>query len=142
VSNLMPAEIASPGELRLDAGITVRVETNGAVPGERLHCVVRPEKLELHPQADPLPSDRPAVKGVVESSLYLGTATQAVVRLHDATAMTVLVPNTDEAARQRLPAPGSPVRLAWTTEHIHIVRDAVGGGPSAAEEPASQPTPA
>jgi spermidine/putrescine transport system ATP-binding protein len=133
VSNLMPAEIASPGELRLDAGITVRLDTNGVGPGERLHCVVRPEKLELHPAADPLPDDRPAVKGVVESSLYLGTATQAVVRLHDATAMTVLVPNADEAARQRLPAPGEPVWLAWSREHMHMVRGAVGGEPAEAE---------
>jgi spermidine/putrescine transport system ATP-binding protein len=128
VSNLMPAEIASAGELRLDAGISVQLDTNGAAPGTRVHCVVRPEKLELHPQTDPLPTDRPAVKGVVESSLYLGTATQAVVRLHDATAMTVLVPNADEAARQRLPAPGEPVWLAWSREHMHIVREAVGGG--------------
>jgi spermidine/putrescine transport system ATP-binding protein len=137
VSNLMPAEIVSPAELRLDAGITVHLDTNGATPGERIHCVVRPEKLELHPQADPLPTDRPAVKGVVESSLYLGTATQAIVRLHDATAMTVLVPNADEAARQRLPAPGEPVWLAWSREHMHIVRGAVGGEPAEAEAEAA-----
>ena len=43
---------------------------------------------------------------MVESSLYLGTATQMVVRLADDTRMTVLVPNADEAARQRLPAAG------------------------------------
>jgi spermidine/putrescine transport system ATP-binding protein len=134
VSNLMPAEITSPGELHLDAGINVRLDTNGEAPGERLHCVVRPEKLELHPQDDPLPSDRPAVKGVVESSLYLGTATQAVVRLHDATAMTVLIPNADEAARRRLPAPGEPVWLAWSREHMHIVTNPVGGGAETTEE--------
>jgi spermidine/putrescine transport system ATP-binding protein len=133
VSNLMPAEIVSPGELRLDAGITVSLDSNGAAPGERLHCVVRPEKLELHPQQDQLPADQPAVKGVIESSLYLGTATQVVVRLHDATAMTVLIPNADEAARQRLPGPGEPVRLAWEREHMHIVRGAVGGEPAEAE---------
>jgi hypothetical protein len=59
----------------------------------------------------------------VESSLYLGTATQFVVRLGDSTAMTVLVPNSDESARQRLPGAGDPVRLAWANEHIHIVRE-------------------
>ena len=42
----------------------------------------------------------------MESSLYLGTATQMVVRLAGDTSMTVLVPNTDEAARQRLPGRG------------------------------------
>jgi spermidine/putrescine transport system ATP-binding protein len=140
VSNLMPAEVAAPGEVRLDAGITVRTDTDGAPAGERCHAVVRPEKLELHPQDEELPGDLPAVEGVIESALYLGTATQVVVRLHDGTAMTVLVPNADEAARQRLPAPGSPVRLAWKSEHIHIVREALGGPPMGAEEP--QPTAA
>jgi spermidine/putrescine transport system ATP-binding protein len=143
VSNLMPAQVASPGELRLDAGNTIHVATDGAERGERCHAVVRPEKLELHPQGASLPEDRLTVKGVIESSLYLGTATQVVVRLHDATAMTVLIPNTDEAARQRLPGPGQPVRLAWTSEHIHIVRDAVGGLRAYTDEPAAaQPTAA
>src|SRR3954451_13720235 len=116
VSNLMPGEVAQSGELRLDAGLTIPLATNGAEPGERLHCVVRPEKLELHPQGDGLPPGRLAVKGVIESSLYLGTATQVVVRLHDTTAMTVLIPNADDAARQRLPGPGSPVQLAWSPD--------------------------
>ena len=69
---------------------------------------------------------RPAVEGTVESSLYLGTATQFVVRLGDSTGMTVLVPNSDESARRRLPGAGDQVRLAWANEHIHIVREAEG----------------
>ena len=60
----------------------------------------------------------------MESSLYLGTATQMVVRLPDETRMTVLVPNTDEAARQRLPGAGDRARLTWSAEHMHIVREA------------------
>jgi hypothetical protein len=46
------------------------------------------------------------------------------------------VPNSDEAARQRLPSPGSPVHLAWKPEHIHIVRDALGGESEPADQPA------
>jgi hypothetical protein len=76
------------------------------------------------------------VDGRIESSLYLGTATQVVVRLSDGTAMTVLVPNIDEAARQRLPAAGDPVRLAWASEHIHIVREAQGDSPAPETETA------
>jgi hypothetical protein len=67
------------------------------------------------------------VEGVIESSIYLGTATQVVARLPDGTALTVLVPNADEADRQRLPGAGAKVRLSWASEHIHIVRDAEGG---------------
>jgi spermidine/putrescine transport system ATP-binding protein len=114
-------------ELKLDAGVTVRTESTGAEAGERAHAVVRPEKLELFPLEAGLPGDRPSVEGVIESSLYLGTATQVVVKLGDGTAMTVLVPNTDEAARQRMPGAGAAVRLAWANEHIHIVRHSQGG---------------
>ena len=63
------------------------------------------------------------VEGVVASSLYLGTATQVIVRLHDDTRMTVLVPNTDEEARRRLPAAGDNARLSWSAENIHMVKE-------------------
>ena len=35
--------------------------------------------------------------------------------------MTVLVPNADEAERQRLPGGGARVRLHWHPEHMHLV---------------------
>jgi spermidine/putrescine transport system ATP-binding protein len=129
VSNLMPGEVVSANgsatELRLDAGPTVRTaESGGARPGERAHAVVRPEKLELGPLGEGASDGRASVEGQVESSLYLGTATQMVVRLADGTRMTVLVPNADAAARQELPTPGDPARLAWSHENIHIVREA------------------
>ena len=109
VSNLMPGEVVSTGpgtaELRLDAGPTVRAGAASAAPGQRAHAVVRPEKLQLHPVNGAGPDGRPSVEGQVESSLYLGTATQVIVRLADGTRMTVLVPNTDEEALARLFAP-------------------------------------
>jgi spermidine/putrescine transport system ATP-binding protein len=129
VSNLMPGEVVSANgyatELRLDAGPTVRTaESGGARAGERAHAVVRPEKLVLGPTGEAGGDGRASVEGQVESSLYLGTATQMVVRLADGTQMTVLVPNADAAARRGLPAPGDPARLAWSDENIHIVREA------------------
>jgi hypothetical protein len=64
---------------------------------------------------------------VVESSVYLGTATQIVVSLGEDVRMTVLVPNADEAERGRLPGGGARVKLGWTPEHMHLVRDAGAG---------------
>jgi spermidine/putrescine transport system ATP-binding protein len=128
VSNLMPGEVVSTGtgtaELRLDAGVTVRTGAAGVTVGERAHAVVRPEKLQLHATNGAGPDGRPSVDGQVESSLYLGTATQVIVRLHDDTRMTVLVPNTDEEARRRLPAAGDGARLTWSDENIHMVKEA------------------
>jgi spermidine/putrescine transport system ATP-binding protein len=129
VSNLMPGEVISANgagaELRLDAGPTVRTpQSGGAAAGERAHAVVRPEKLALSLASEPAPDGRPSVEGRVESSLYLGTATQMVVRLGDGTRMTVLVPNADADARRELPAAGDGARLSWSDENIHIVREA------------------
>jgi spermidine/putrescine transport system ATP-binding protein len=128
VSNLMPGEVVSTAtgavELKLDAGPTVRAGSTGASVGERAHAVVRPEKLQLHAAANGAGADGGhSVEGQIESSLYLGTATQVVVRLGDGTPMTVLVPNTDEEARRRLPAAGDAARLTWSAENIHIVRE-------------------
>ena len=138
VSNLMPGEVVSSStgvaELRLDAGPTVRVGAGEASVGERAHAVVRPEKLQLHGANGAADGTRPSVEGQVDSSLYLGTATQVTVRLADGTQMTVLVPNADEEARRRLPATGDPARLTWADESIHIVREAVAGEPVNEEE--------
>jgi spermidine/putrescine transport system ATP-binding protein len=128
VSNLMPGEVISTGtgsvELRLDAGPTVRAGGAGAHLGERAHAVVRPEKLQLHATSNGAGADGGhSVEGQIESSLYLGTATQVILRLGDDTRMTVLVPNTDEEARRRLPAAGGAARLTWSAENIHIVRE-------------------
>ncbi|HZI91321.1 MAG TPA: TOBE domain-containing protein, partial [Thermoleophilaceae bacterium] len=80
-----------------------------------------------HDAGGPTPSDRACVEGTLQSSLYLGTATQMVVALPREVVLTVLVPNADEAERHRLPNPGEPVRLAWASEHMHLVREAEGG---------------
>jgi spermidine/putrescine transport system ATP-binding protein len=131
VSNLMPAQVASSNgtssRLRLDSGAEISAAGGaGLSVGERCYAVVRPEKLRIERLEEPREANRPGVEGVVESSLYLGTVTQFVVRLPDGVAMTVLVPNADEAARQRLPAAGVPVRLTWASEHTHVVREAEG----------------
>ncbi len=127
VSNLMPATVASGGEVRLDRGPVVRTETDGIPVGERCHAVVRPEKLQIETLdaggGAPASNGMPQVEGVVESSLYLGTATQIIVVLGDEVRMTVLVPNASEAERQRLPGGGARVALSWEPEHMHVVRE-------------------
>src|SRR5437763_7941024 len=122
VSNLMPgvAGQAAGGstELKLDSGVTLRTTSNGFRQGERVWAVVRPEKLSVTLVEEPSPSDRPSVEGLVESSLYLGTATQLVVRLNDGVAVTVLVPNAGEAERQTLPGAGARVGLRCATDNM------------------------
>ena len=121
VSNLMPGVVksAAGGKVLLDSGVTVSADADGLQDGDRCHAVVRPEKLRL---GDGGRRD-PSVEGLVESSLYLGTSTQLIVRLPDDVRMTVLVPNADEAERQKLPGGGAKVKVSWSPEHMHLVRE-------------------
>jgi spermidine/putrescine transport system ATP-binding protein len=130
VSNLMPGTVRKTGEggeVELDTGVQVSTDVDGFNPGDRCHAVVRPEKLTIGAGN----GNRPSVEGLVESSLYLGTSTQLIVRLSGDVRMTVLVPNADESERQRLPGGGAKVQLSWAPEHMHVVResDTNGAGP-------------
>jgi spermidine/putrescine transport system ATP-binding protein len=137
VSNLMPGVVEATGghgRVLLDVGPPVDTPlAAGFAVGERAHAVVRPEKLRIDAAADEVPDGRPSVEGQVESSVYLGTATQIVVRLPGDVRMTVLVPNADDALRQRLPGGGARVWLSWAPEHIHVVRESGATGPADAE---------
>ena len=84
--------------------------------------MVRPEKLSVT-TSDNAPSDRPSIDGVIESSLYLGNATQMTVDVGDDIKMKVLVPNASEAERQELPGGGARVKLSWTADNMHLVRE-------------------
>ncbi len=149
VSNLMPATVTGSEEIRLDQGQTISTSTRGFSSGERCHAVVRPEKLRVEIDGDGHgQQDLPRVEGVVASSLYLGTATQIAVDLGEDVRMTVLVPNADEAERQRLPGGGAPVALSWEAEHMHLVRESPNGvaagsndGASAADQSQLETTP-
>jgi spermidine/putrescine transport system ATP-binding protein len=128
VSNLMPAKIESSGSVQLEGGPLVSAETAGFSAGESCHAVVRPEKLNIDAVGggDGLPH----VEGLVESTVYLGTATQMVVDLGEDVRMTVLCPNSSEAERQALPGAGSRVSLSWAPEHMHLVRKSPSGIPA------------
>jgi spermidine/putrescine transport system ATP-binding protein len=124
VSNLMPATVARQGIVKLDSGPEVAAETGPLGPGEGCAAVVRPEKLRVElVDGTPVANGAPSVDGVVESSVFLGTATQIVVDVGEGVRMTVLVPNADESQRQRLPGGGARVRLSWEPEHMHVVID-------------------
>jgi len=143
VSNLMPATVSGGDEVRLEHGPAVSCPVGTVPVGERCYAVVRPEKLRVETLGGEAVSDishttvgkrsqstgsangRPRVEGTVESSLYLGTATQIAVDLGDGVRMTVLVPNADEEQRQSLPGGGARVALSWDPEHMHVVRESL-----------------
>jgi spermidine/putrescine transport system ATP-binding protein len=123
VSNLMPATIPAAGRVKLDSGPEIAADTGNLRPGEGCAAVVRPEKLKVTMAGDGevVADGEPRIEGIVESSVYLGTATQIVVSLGGEVRMTVLIPNADESERQRLPGGGAKVTLSWAPEHMHVV---------------------
>ncbi|HVW46156.1 MAG TPA: ABC transporter ATP-binding protein [Solirubrobacterales bacterium] len=123
VSNLMPARVTGPGRVQLDSGPEFAADTGDLRAGEGCAAVVRPEKLKVTMAGEGAPpaDGEPRVEGIVESSLYLGTATQIAVNLGGEVRMTVLIPNADENERQRLPGGGAKVTLSWAPEHMHVV---------------------
>jgi spermidine/putrescine transport system ATP-binding protein len=138
VSNLMPGTVTSAsdgrGRIRLESGPELETRVDGIGPGEHCHAVVRPEKLIIQHARQPADGDLPNVDGLVESSVYLGTSTQIVVRLPAGVSMTVLVPNASEAERAKLPGGGAAVRLSWAPEHMHVVRESDAAAPTTSNE--------
>jgi spermidine/putrescine transport system ATP-binding protein len=141
VSNLMPGVVTRAsngrGSVRLDAGPELETDVDGIAAGQRCHAVVRPEKLRISHAAENGSEDLPSIDGTVEASVFLGTATQIVVRLAGDVPLTVLVPNASESERAQLPGGGARVRLSWLPEHMHLVRESAAAQP----EP-TQPEPA
>jgi spermidine/putrescine transport system ATP-binding protein len=141
VSNLMPCTVSSATDgrttVRLDSGVEVETAAGGVASGEGCYAVVRPEKLRIS-QPDEPADGLPSVEGIVESSVFVGTSTQIVVRLADDVRITVLVPNAEEAERARLPGGGARVRLSWAPEHMHLVRDSTNGTAPVSESEAAQ----
>jgi spermidine/putrescine transport system ATP-binding protein len=143
VSNLLPATVTGNGRVKLESGPEIHADTDSLPAGARCHAVVRPEKLRVdHADDGAAANGLPRVEGIVESSLYLGTATQIVIVLAEGARMTVLVPNADEEERRRLPGGGARVALSWAPEHTCVVRESANGaaktedkGPPAAAEP-------
>ncbi|MBU3691494.1 MAG: ABC transporter ATP-binding protein [Solirubrobacterales bacterium] len=133
VSNLLPAEVRGGNEVSIVDGPTVTTPDAGRFSaGENLFAVVRPEKLDVSSPGEG-PADRPGIEGIVESSLFLGTATQLGVKVADDSKLTVLVPNASEEERHRLPGGGAKVHLSWEPEHMHLVTESPNGsGPNGA----------
>ena len=146
VSNLMPATCTrldgDSADLALDAGVVVTVPADGLRAGARYSAIVRPEKLTLTRASEHAPGDRPSVEGAVQSSAYLGTATQVIVRLAGGVTVTALLPNSEETGRESLPETGLGVRLSWASGHTHVVSEVAQSQPDKQSTEARQPEPA
>jgi iron(III) transport system ATP-binding protein len=111
-ANLIEAQVAAPGTLRLWDALAIVAETAGHAPGERLTAVIRPEAVRLAAPGEP------AFAATVTSRVFAGP----VVRLEAAPA----------AARDRrlladlpaggpAPAVGASVELVLPKERLRLL---------------------
>ena len=123
VSNLMEVDVVGRGpgpgcQVRLgDFHLTVR--HGGADVADHAHAVIRPERVRIEPFGAGGPN---RVAAMVERLVFLGSATQIILRLAPGTQLQALVQN--DGAPDEL-AQGTPV-------HVYLAPDALRllGGPS------------
>ncbi|MEP7023155.1 MAG: ABC transporter ATP-binding protein [Actinomycetota bacterium] len=119
VSNLMEVDIAERGpgtHCRVRLGESVlEVEHGSADAADHSHAVIRPERVRIEPFGSPGPNRVPAM---VERLVYLGSATQVILRLAPGAELQVLMQN--DGARESL-AQGTPVHAYLAPEALRVL---------------------
>jgi spermidine/putrescine transport system ATP-binding protein len=123
-ANLMEVEVAAHGpgarcEVLLgEAGLVAdRGEVAGPGPA---HAVIRPERVRIEPYGSAGPN---RVPGMVERLVFLGAATQVLLRLGPGTQIQALIQNDGERAGL---TQGTPVHVFLAPEALRVL----GGSPA------------
>ncbi len=124
-SNLIPGTVAGRGDgsdlaqVTLQGGDVVRVPADRLPSGRsEVKIGVRPEKLRLVADSEPVGEASNVMTGRVVLASYLGVSHQYTLEGPEGASVTVYVQNIGSA-----PAPtlGGTVRLAWLPEHTFVV---------------------
>lgn len=112
--------VAKPGQLQVGAEL---VPCEGGEPGERRTLMIRPERIEIAPQAAPsssLPTD--GIRGRISAVTYLGGQSEWHI---DTDAGEVLATRTTPAAEDPLHSlgRGDPVIITWSARFGRLVAD-------------------
>jgi spermidine/putrescine transport system ATP-binding protein len=136
-SNLMEVEVVGRGPgpactVRLGESV-LEVEHGGDEAPDRAHAVIRPERVLLEEFGSAGPNRVPAM---VERLVYLGSATQVILRLAAGPELQALLQNDGSAGHL---AQGTPVHAFLAPDAVRVL---AGGGqvadPSAADHAALQ----
>ncbi len=89
---------------------------------------IRPEKITMAFEGDAAPpAGSCAVRGTIDSLLYLGAATRFNVTLNDGGELTVIEQNRSGGNRSVSAAQGRPVILWWERGHMQAMADSAAG---------------
>jgi spermidine/putrescine transport system ATP-binding protein len=121
VSNLMEVDVVDRGpgnrcQVKLGDSV-LQVEHGAAGPAGRSHAVIRPERVRVEEFGSAGPNRVPAM---VERLVYLGSATQVILRLAPGAELQVLLQNdghTDPLAQ------GTPVHAFLAPDALRVLTD-------------------
>ena len=82
--------------------------------GEKLAFTVRPEKLRVEPETEPVADQMCTVTGTVIDVVYQGVSTQLVIRTDEGTTLVAFRQNNERVSDAGVP--GSRARLVWSPE--------------------------
>jgi spermidine/putrescine transport system ATP-binding protein len=123
--------VGSTATLKLGESV---LTTSGAVPaspGETAQAVIRPERIRVEEHGSAGVNRVPAM---VERVVYLGAATQVMLRLATGESLQAVIPNDESAATW---AQGTPVHCCLPVDAIRVRAPAAGASTQAAESLAS-----
>jgi spermidine/putrescine transport system ATP-binding protein len=138
VSNLMPVEVVSRGpggQCQVKLGESVLEAASGGQDApDRAHAVIRPERVRIEEYGSDGPNRVPAM---VERLVYLGSATQVILRLAAGPELQALTQN--DGSEPNL-AHGTPVHVVMSPEALRVLPGGAQVADQAAEE-AREPDP-
>ena len=133
VSNLMEVDVVERGPgsaCRMKLGDSTLVAERGEVDGTGpAHAVIRPERVRLEPHGSDGPNRVPAM---VERLVFLGAATQVMLRLGPGVPLQALIQNDGE--RPEL-AQGTPVHVYLAPDALRVLGGASREVPIEVDEP-------
>jgi spermidine/putrescine transport system ATP-binding protein len=126
-ANLMEVEVLSAGALRLgDWALTSRRCEAGPGPA---HAVIRPERVRIEAHGS---AGENRVPAMVERVVFLGAATELILRLAPGIPLQALVQN--DGGRPDL-AQGTPVHVHLPPDALRVLAGARAAVPALADEP-------
>jgi spermidine/putrescine transport system ATP-binding protein len=126
-ANLMEVDVVAPGALRI-GDFALASERCEAVPGTA-HAVIRPERVRIEAHGSAGDNRVPAM---VERVVFLGAATQVMLRLAPGVPLQALVQNDGEHPDL---AQGTPVHVHLPPDALRVLAGARGVVPAPTEEP-------
>jgi spermidine/putrescine transport system ATP-binding protein len=126
-ANLMEVEVVSPGTLRI--GDFALASQRCEAPAGHAHAVIRPERVRIEDHGS---AGENRVPAMVERVVFLGAATQVMVRLAPGVPLQALIQN--DGSRPEL-AQGTPVHCYLPPDALRVLAGSAGEVPVAADEP-------